>query len=137
MTLANRLDEITRLNDAFNEFADEHAIPAAARRSGNVVFDELITNVIKYAFDNDEEHHIEVRVDLHDQRLVITICDDGVPFDPFHYDPPDTTLSIDLRRIGGLGIHVVLKMMDEVSYDRRAGRNFVTLVKYLEPKGRR
>lgn len=123
--------------EAFNQFADEHAIPAAVRRSGNVVFDELITNLIKYAFDNDVEHRIEVRIDLNDQRLVITISDDGSPFNPFQTAPPDTTLSIDKRRIGGLGVHVVRNMMDEVSYNRRAGRNIVTLVKYLKPRGRR
>lgn len=137
MTLANRLDEIDRLTEAFNEFADEHAIPAAARRSGNVVLDELISNVINYAFDKDVEHHIEVRVELTDQRLVITISDDGSPFNPFQTHPPNTTLSLDLRRIGGLGVHMVRNMMDEVSYNRRAGRNVVTLVKHLERQGRR
>ena len=137
LTLANRLDEIERLNEAFNRFADEHAIPVATRRSGNVVFDELINNVISYAFDDDAEHRIEVRVELDDQRLVITISDDGSPFNPFQTDPPDTALSLDERGIGGLGVHVVRNMMDEVSYNRRTDRNVVTLVKYLEPQGER
>ena len=133
LTLANRLEEMERLSEAFSEFADEHAIPEAARRSGSVVFDELITNVINYAFDDDGEHNIEVRVELNDHRLVITISDDGIPFNPLHYDPPDTTQSIEIRRIGGLGVHMVRSMMDEVTYNRSAGRNLVTLVKYLEP----
>jgi len=125
------------LNGEFNQFADEHVIPAAVRRSGNVVLDELITNLINYGFDDDVEHCIEVRIELSNQRLVITISDDGNPFNPFEYDPPDTTLSIEIRRIGGLGVHMVRNMMDEVSYNRQAGRNHVTLVKYLEPRGQR
>ena len=137
LTLANRLDEIARLNEAFKEFAAEHAIPVATRRSGNVVFDELITNVINYAFDDDAEHRIEVRVEVNDHRLVITISDDGSPFNPFETDLPDTALPLDERDVGGLGVHLVRNMMDEVSYDRRTDRNVVTLVKYLEPKGKR
>jgi anti-sigma regulatory factor (Ser/Thr protein kinase) len=137
LTLANRLDEIERLNEAFNEFADEHTIPAAARRSGNVVLDELINNVINYAFDDEAEHRIEVRVELDDHRLVITVSDDGVPFNPLQIDPPDTALSLDERSTGGLGVHLLRNMMDEVSYDRRSDRNVVTLVMYLEPKGER
>ena len=137
VTLANRLAEIERLNEAFNEFADEHAIPVGARRSGNVVFDELVNNVINYAFDDDAEHRIEVRVELNDQRFVITISDDGSPFNPFQTDQPDTALSLDERGIGGLGVHLVRYMTDEVSYNRRTDRNVVTLVKYLKPKGER
>ncbi len=132
MTLTNRLDEIGRLKEAFEEFADEHAVPVAARRSGNVVFDELITNVISYAFDDEEEHCIEVRVELTEHRLVITISDDGSPFNPLQVDPPDTALSINERGTGGLGVHLVRNMMDEVSYSRRTDRNVVTLVMYLD-----
>lgn len=134
LTLTNRLAEIQRLNAAFTAFADEHAVPAAARRSGNIVFDELINNVISYAFDDQTEHTIDVRIELTPRRLVISITDDGRPFNPFQMDPPDTALSIDERGIGGLGVHLVRKMMDEVSYNRRTGRNVVTLVKYLDPQ---
>jgi sigma-B regulation protein RsbU (phosphoserine phosphatase) len=134
LTLTNRLDEIQRLNTAFTAFADEHAVPAAARRSGNIVFDELINNVINYAFDDQTEHTIDVRIELTSRRLVISITDDGRPFNPFQTDPPDTALSIDERGIGGLGVHLVRNMMDEVSYNRRTDRNVVTLVKYLDPQ---
>jgi anti-sigma regulatory factor (Ser/Thr protein kinase) len=137
VTLANRLDEIERLSQAFNEFADEHAMPVAARRSGSVVLDELINNAISYAFRDDAEHRIDVRVELDERRLVITVSDDGLPFNPLEIEPPDTALSLDERRTGGLGVHLVRNMMDEVSYDRQSDRNVVTLVMYLEPTGER
>jgi sigma-B regulation protein RsbU (phosphoserine phosphatase) len=134
LSVTNRLEEIDRLNEAFNAFAEQNAIPTAARRSANIVFDELLNNVIRYAFGDAADHTIRVVVELNDNRLMMTISDDGNPFNPFQTDPPDTALSIDERGIGGLGVHLVRNMMDEVSYNRRTDRNVVTLVKYLESK---
>ena len=134
LSVANRLEEIDRLNEAFNAFAEQNAIPTAARRSANIVFDELLNNVITYAFGDAVDHTIRVAVELNDNRLMITISDDGKPFNPFQTDPPDTALLIAERGVGGLGVHLVRNMMDEVSYNRRTDRNVVTLVKYLESK---
>jgi len=129
--IANRFEEIDTLNVSFNAFADEHGIPTPARRSTNLVFDELINNIITYAFEDDAEHSIETAVEMNECRLVITISDDGSPFNPLQAEPPDTALSITERKIGGLGIHLVRNIMDEVSYNRHTDRNVVTLVKHL------
>ena len=61
----------------------------------------------------------------------MTVADDGIPFNPLSIAPPDTGLSVEDRRIGGLGIHLVRNIMDEVTYNRRTDRNVVILVKYL------
>jgi anti-sigma regulatory factor (Ser/Thr protein kinase) len=74
---------------------------------------------------------VEVQVQLDEERLTVTITDDGPGFDPFGQAEPDTTLSVEEREIGGLGIHLVRKLMDEVSYERRDGKNVVVLVKQL------
>ena len=94
-----------------------------------MVFDELLSNIISYAYADDEEHQIDIRIDLTDERLTITISDDGIPFNPYASAVPDTALSIAERDIGGVGIHLVRSVMDEVSYKRRIDRNVVTLVK--------
>jgi anti-sigma regulatory factor (Ser/Thr protein kinase) len=65
------------------------------------------------------------------ERLTVTLIDDGPPFDPFSEAAPDVTLSVEDRVIGGLGIHLVRKLMDEVSYERRDGQNVVVLKKDL------
>ena len=62
---------------------------------------------------------------------MVTITDDGIPFDPFSVKTPDTDLSIDEREIGGLGIHLVRNMMDKVSYQRKDNKNIVNLIKVL------
>ena len=132
LVLANRLEEIARAVDAFNEFAEAEEIEAPVRRSVNLVLDELLNNVVSYAFEDDADHEIEVNFELSRDRLSVTISDEGVPFNPFAGSPPDTGLSIEEREIGGLGIHLVRRMMDEVSYNRRTDCNVVILVKYLD-----
>jgi anti-sigma regulatory factor (Ser/Thr protein kinase) len=72
-----------------------------------------------------------MELELDHERLKLTLTDDGPPFDPFSQAAPDTTLSIEDRPIGGLGIHLVRKLMDEISYERRDGHNVVVLVKRL------
>ena len=97
-----------------------------------MVFDELLNNVISYAYQDDKEHEIEVRVEAARQRLVVSIADDGIPFNPFDADKPDTGLAIEDRMPGGLGIHLVLKVMDKVAYQRRTNKNVLTLVKNIK-----
>jgi len=132
LALASQYGEIVRANSAFNEFAETEGIAAPVRRSVNLVLDELLNNVISYAFADEADHEIEVSFELSNDRLSVTISDDGVPFNPFAGSPPDTGLSIEQREMGGLGIHLVRKMMDEVSYNRRTDGNVVILVKYMD-----
>ena len=96
-----------------------------------MVFDELLNNIISYAYQDDEEHEIEVRVEAAGERLVVSIADDGIPFNPFDAAKPDTGLALEERTLGGLGIHLVLKVMDKVAYQRRTNKNVLTLVKKL------
>jgi sigma-B regulation protein RsbU (phosphoserine phosphatase) len=128
---ANRLEEIDRVNEAFEAFSAEHGLPEKVRRSLKLVFDDLLNNVISYAYTDDEEHVIDVHIELSSDRLAVRLTDDGQPFNPFGRASPDTALEIDERDIGGLGIHLVESLMDEVSYTRRTDRNVVVLVKYL------
>jgi phosphoserine phosphatase RsbU/P len=95
------------------------------------VFDELINNVISYGLSKDSEQSIQVGIALYGNRLVIEIEDGGIPFNPFMRADPNTEASLDEREIGGLGIHLVKELMDEVSYNRAHDKNRVTLVKQL------
>ena len=119
-----------RVISAFGDFADAHALPDAVRRSVSVVLDELLTNTLSHGLA-DHGGEVIVDVELHAGRLVVTISDDGRPFDPLARTAPDTTLSVDDRPIGGLGIHLVRQMVDDLAYLRRSGRNIVTLTKRL------
>jgi sigma-B regulation protein RsbU (phosphoserine phosphatase) len=129
--IINRPEEIDRVNDTFNEFAEQCGIPPAMSLKVNMVFDELLSNIISYAYNDDQEHGIEVIMDYTQQCLTISISDGGMPFNPFTREDPDTTLALEDREIGGLGIHLVKKVMDGTTYQRRHNRNIVTVTKNL------
>ncbi len=131
MTIVADLGEVARVHAAFAEFADAHAVPASIRRSMSVALDDLLNNTISYGFAGRESGEVTIEVELRTDRLSVTLTDDGKPFDPFGMAAPDTAPSVEERQIGGLGIHLVRRMMDEVSYLRRADRNVVTLAKFL------
>ncbi len=133
MTIGADRREIAKVTAAFVEFADTHALSASVRRSVQVALDEMLSNTIMHGFADREGGEVTAEVVLDTDRVCVTLTDDGRPFDPLAMPAPDTTLTTQQRRIGGLGIHLVRHMMDEVSYDRRADRNVLVLVKRLTP----
>jgi sigma-B regulation protein RsbU (phosphoserine phosphatase) len=136
LSIPNRFDEIDTVNGAFNTFAEEEGLETRVRRKMNLVFDELLSNIVSYAHDDNRDHTIEVKVELSADKLTVTVIDDGKPFNPFVLAAPDTGQSVEERKVGGLGVHLVRNVMDEVSYHRRTDRNVVILIKHLEPSTR-
>ena len=122
---------VGEVNAAFAAFAEAHALPAAVRRSLNVAIDELLANALSHPRQGRDPCSVTVEVELDQERVTVILTDDGAPFDPFGRDAPDTTLSVEERPIGGLGLHLVGQLMDKVSYQRREGHNVVVLVKQL------
>jgi sigma-B regulation protein RsbU (phosphoserine phosphatase) len=132
LTVPNHLSENSRVKKHFDTFAEDYGIPEKIRLKMNVVFDELLTNIISYAYQDDKEHDIKIKVELSADRLKVSMVDGGIPFNPLGVETPDTELPLEERKIGGLGIHLVRNMMDKVSYRRRIDKNVITVVEYLE-----
>ena len=131
MTLRNRREEILRANEAFNEMAGRHEMPDRTRCQMNMALDDLLSNVMSHAWSDEREHEVRLHVELYAEHLVVTIVDDGHPFNPLDREKPDTTSGVRERKVGGLGIHLVRGVVDDVSYRRDADRNVLTLVKRL------
>jgi sigma-B regulation protein RsbU (phosphoserine phosphatase) len=128
MTIGNDLAGIQSAKAGFDAFCEQIGLAEAIRRKMNLVLDELISNIVFYAYDDGERHEIVLAFELAGGRLTVTIQDDGMPFNPFEVEPPDTTAGLDERPIGGLGIHLVRQLMDKAIYQRRVDGNVVTLV---------
>ena len=132
LSISNELGAIPDVVAAFEAFAERHSVPPADLARINLVFDEILSNIISYGYEDDAIHEIHISVELTARRLVLTIKDDGIPFNPFARKAPDTTASIEEREIGGLGIHLVQQVMDSATYQRRQNANMVIFSKELE-----
>jgi len=126
--LRNDMSEIDRIQRLVEERTAEWALSPSSLNAINVSLDEILTNIISYSYDDGGEHSIAVRVALEtDGQVTIEVADDGRPFNPLAMPEPDTGAAIDDRPIGGLGIHLVLRLMDDVAYRREDDRNILTL----------
>ncbi len=97
-----------------------------------LALEEVVVNVQRYAWDDEAEHHFEVCLRGERGRSIeIEVRDDGRPFDPLSLAPPDLDAPIEEREVGGLGVHLVRKLMDDVRYRREDGQNVLYLCKKL------
>ena len=97
-----------------------------------MIFDELLSNIIKYAYEDDKEHQIDIKVEIIEDRLAASIIDDGRPFNPLESEPPDVGLSLKDQKMGGLGIYLVLNVMDKINYERQGEKNIITFMNNIK-----
>ncbi len=129
LVVETRLDEMARLAAAIDGLGMEEDWPPGLTFQVNLVLEELWLNVLNHGHDGGF-HEVEIKLTSEDEALTIEITDDGKPFDPLNDAPTaDITGPLDGRHIGGLGIHLVRTMMDELRYKREDGRNHLILVK--------
>lgn len=128
LTVQTRIDELERIASAVESFGRENDWSPAMVFRVNLVLEELGLNIMTHAY-NEGLHEIEITLVSEVDAITIEIEDDGRPFDPLKdAPPPDLTRSLEDRPVGGLGIHLVRSMMDELHYQRKQGRNCLTMV---------
>jgi serine/threonine-protein kinase RsbW len=129
---SNNISEISKLAVIIDNLLEEWELPQTMAFNLNLVLEELISNIIFYAFDDDKEHHIAVAFSLDNNNIGIEIKDDGKAFDPLQENEASEEVgkSIEERKIGGLGIHFVKKLMDDIEYKRVKNNNILMLKKY-------
>ena len=125
--LKNQNSELQRFSRLLDEFGATHSIPEETLFRTRLSLDEVLVNVVRYAYEDSDEHEIRVVTTWVDNLLTIEVQDDGKPFNPLEADTPDVEESLADRPIGGLGIHLVRSMMDELSYRRELDSNIFTL----------
>lgn len=122
-----------RILPALQEFARQHSLPAAVVNAADLALEEHVTNILNYAHPDSTSatHTIHIRFAAGNGQLQVEIEDDGRPFNPLDLPPVDTSLPLEEKPVGGLGIHLIRTLMDEVTYERLAGKNILRLRKRI------
>jgi serine/threonine-protein kinase RsbW len=130
--IRNDLSDIGIVRDTLDNLAREFGIPALALTQLQVALDEVMSNVIKYSWDDGARHEFLVRIIVQPDRVNLEIVDDGREFDPMAAPSPNHTPGGQRPQPGGLGIHMIKKLVDHFTYKRIEGRNHTTLSKACE-----
>jgi anti-sigma regulatory factor (Ser/Thr protein kinase) len=130
--LRNSLAELDKLCRHLERFGQKIGLSKKVILEINLVLDELFTNIICYGFDDDREHIIRITITAENDELCICIEDDGIPFNPIKFEIPDMPHSIEDCKIGGLGIHIIRKLADDICYQRCNDKNILTLRKNIK-----
>ncbi len=131
IVITNRVLEIRRVADFMNGFWKENNLPPEALHDVDLAVEEIIVNIISYAYDDKNEHEIIFRIGLRDRRLLLEIEDTGKPFNPLAEPAPEVNVAVEKRRPGGLGIHLVRSLMDKVRYTRHGEKNILVMEKLM------
>ncbi|MBR5661643.1 MAG: SpoIIE family protein phosphatase [Bacteroidales bacterium] len=131
LVLHNDIGQIDRLTEFINMIAQKIELDPDLAQSINLALEEAVMNVISYAYPEGTEGEIKVDASARKNTIRFTISDTGQEFDPTAIPEVDTSLGLEDRQIGGLGIHLVRKIMDRVSYQRLEDKNILTLTKTI------
>ena len=129
LQIKNCLESVHSANDEVSRWLAGRGGSPEMEYFANLAIEELGTNCIKYGYDDAKEHWIEVNLSVSANDVILTITDDGRPFNPLAAPDSEVTAALEERPIGGLGIHLVRKMADRMEYIREQGRNKLTLYK--------
>jgi anti-sigma regulatory factor (Ser/Thr protein kinase) len=134
LLLRNDLSEITRLSQFIQHFCESHGFPADIVFNITLSLEELVVNTISYGYGEGGEHEFPVRLWVEDDSVCIQLEDSAAPFNPLDTPEFDVHRAMQQERIGGLGITLVKRLMDEFTYERTGdGRNVIRLRKRLSP----
>lgn len=133
ITIKACLENISVVTDFIDEQLEELNCPIKAQTQINIAIDELFGNIVNYAYSPKEgEAIVRIEIEKNPLSVIITFIDNGVPFDPLSAKIPDISLSAEERDVGGLGIFLVRKSMNEISYEYKNGHNILKIKKNIE-----
>ena len=129
LKLKNQIGELERVNQFIEDIANELGLGMELRMNLNLVMEEMVSNVIFYAYPKGSEAEIELIAESDGKQLSFVLSDNGKEFDPTLKEDANPDINPAEREIGGMGIYIVKNIMNEVSYQRLEGRNLLTMKK--------
>lgn len=128
LTLANQISELERLSQWVERAGQELDLSARQVFHLNLALEEIVTNVMKYAYGPGADRSIKLEMEALPESLTVRVIDSGPEFNPLSLPEPPTDLPLDQRRVGGVGIYLTEKVIDRLAYRRRGEFNEFTLV---------
>ena len=129
--LHNKLSELAAARQALTKFARQHDLTDSVLHDLNLVVGEILTNTISYGYTDTGEHEITVRLSVEPGEVTVEVEDDGQWFNPLEAPETDITKPLEDRAIGGLGVHLMRKLMDGLEYRRHQEKNLLIMKKHL------
>jgi anti-sigma regulatory factor (Ser/Thr protein kinase) len=127
ISIQNVMKCVGEANRSLAAYLDEQGVDPETRSTVELALEEAVTNVIKFAYDDEEPHEILIEVDRGPTGIVLRVADDGRAFNPLDAPAPDFEKSIEEREPGGLGIHMLRSLAAKVEYERLDCRNILTV----------
>lgn len=128
MSVENRLSELETARIRMRSYLQQHSVGAQALYNAELVLEEVLTNAIKYAFEDGTDHRIEVEIAAAHDAVVMQFVDDGAPFDPTRPLPQARPATLQEAQIGGLGLTLIRSACRQMAYAREAGKNHLSII---------
>jgi serine/threonine-protein kinase RsbW len=132
LKLKNQIGELEKVNKFIEEIGDELGLGMELRMNLNLVMEEMVSNVIFYAYPKGTEAEIELVAECDGKELSFVLSDNGKEFDPTLKEDLNPDVNPSEREIGGMGIYIVKNIMNKVSYKRLEGKNLLTMKKEIK-----
>ena len=126
------LESVRQLRKYVQAETLKYGIDEKSARQLALAVEEVTANIVHYAYGKPADGKIDITIQGKPSRITLQIIDQGKPFNPVQAQPPDIQVGVEERRIGGLGLLLVRNIADDIVYDRKMGRNHLTIVKYIQ-----
>ena len=131
LIIKNQVGELERVNQFIEEISEELGLDMELQMNLNLVMEEMVSNVIFYAYPEGKAADIELTAESNGKELTFVLSDQGKEFDPTAKEDADPDVSPVEREIGGMGIFIVKNIMNQVTYQRLEGKNLLTMKKVI------
>ncbi len=125
--MKNNMVSLHEVSLELEEFLNAAHLSGRTACNVSLAFEEMATNVIKYSYDDPGEHVLDIRIQIEETRVVMTLIDDGHEFDPTRCPEPDVNQGIMERPVGGLGIYLTARLSESMKYVRKNGKNMLII----------
>lgn len=129
--IKNDLSELERIRKLVNQFFDTNQLPTSVTYTIDLALEELITNIILFAYNDDKLHKIDITLERLVRKVTLSIEDDGKAFNPLTIKDPILDTPIEERPIGGLGLYLIKNFVDDIQYYRQGNKNYLVITKKI------